>query len=307
MDSEADMSLLKVTLFGSIRVAHNTWEDPVKLTPSIQALFAFLLLNRYRLYPREVLIEVFWAERDPGRARNCLNTALWRLRQAIEPGPIGEGTFLLTNDQGDIGFNNHSDYWLDIEIFEENLSSILNQPIERVNPVQVEHMERALELYEGDLLEGFYDDWALHHREYMRQLYLRSLAFLMDYHEHQRAYPKSIACGQRIVELDPLREEIHRNLMRLYVLNGQRPFALRQYETCRLTLLKEVGIAPMEETVSLYQSLLQGAAPPFTTPLVHSSEDIRQAIARLERTQITLLNAQQDFQKALDSLLDRLR
>jgi DNA-binding SARP family transcriptional activator len=112
------MGVLRISLFGSYDVCNS---DPptasVKLTRTIQSLLAFFLLEP-RLHSREVLAGMFWKEYDTGRARNCLNTALWRLRQALEPGSTPSVAYLLTNPYGDVGFNWESDHWLDVEIFE---------------------------------------------------------------------------------------------------------------------------------------------------------------------------------------------
>jgi hypothetical protein len=47
--------------------------------------------------------------------------------------------------------------------------------------------------------------------------------------------------------------------MRLYPEWGQRPLAARQYEICRLTLAKELGILPIEETQTLYGQIFPEA------------------------------------------------
>jgi DNA-binding SARP family transcriptional activator len=66
-----------------------------------------------------------------------------------------------------------------------------------------------------------------------------------------------LACGQRILDQDPLREEIHRDMMRLYLENGQRALAVRQYELCRECLRRELGISPMAETQQLSAQIVQ--------------------------------------------------
>src|SRR5262249_46702522 len=43
--------------------------------------------------------------------------------------------------------------------------------------------------------------------------------------------------------------------MRFYLGNGQRALAARQYEICRSTLAKELGIPPMEDTRQLYRQI----------------------------------------------------
>ena len=63
----------------------------------------------------------------------------------------------------------------------------------------------------------------------------------------------------RHLDMNSLREEIHREMMRSYVENGQRALALQQYEICQATLAKELGTSPMEDTQALYTQIFTEA------------------------------------------------
>lgn len=132
-------------------------------------------------------------------------------------------------------------------------------------------MERALALYQGELLEGFYADWALLARERWRRLYLNGLAQLMRYYAANAHFDKSLAYGQQILDVDPLREEIHRAMMELYLQNGQRALAVRQYERCCDLLERELDVPPMAETQLIFQQLMRqnptSSLPCPVTPL----------------------------------------
>ena len=60
--------------------------------------------------------------------------------------------------------------------------------------------------------------------------------------------------ARRWLRLDPLREEAHRQLMKLYAGTDQRPAALRQYQECVRILEEELGMPPSEETTAQYES-----------------------------------------------------
>lgn len=78
----------------------------------------------------------------------------------------------------------------------------------------------------------------------------------MQYYTHHHIYEKGIACGQKILKIDGLREEVHRHLMRLYVAHGERTLAIRQYEVCGRLLQEELGVLPMLETQAVYQEVM---------------------------------------------------
>src|SRR5438105_2122079 len=66
----------------------------------------------------------------------------------------------------------------------------------------------------------------------------------------------------RLLALDALHEPAHRALMRLYIAQGRRPAALRQYQTCVSSLRRELGVEPTAETQQVYSETLREAAAP---------------------------------------------
>lgn len=227
---------------------------------SVQHLLAFLLIKRHRLHPRPVLAGLFWGDSREERARSCLSTALWRLRKVLEPDGIPKGTYLVTTSSDEVGFNVDSDHWLDVAVFEESLAPVLTEPIESMKSGKADRLENALKLYRGELLNGCYENWALWERERLRSLHLDGLIHLMGYYRHHQVYDRAVSCGCTILEKEPLREGIQRDVMRLFIESGQRERAITQYQSCCRVLDEELGIGPMEETRQLYSQILSGSS-----------------------------------------------
>jgi tetratricopeptide (TPR) repeat protein len=76
----------------------------------------------------------------------------------------------------------------------------------------------------------------------------------------------ALAHARRWVELDSLHEPAHRELIRLYALNGDRGAALAQYRECVRTLSQELGVAPVEETAALFEQVSEGVLVPPPAP-----------------------------------------
>lgn len=286
------MSVLRIQLFGGVQLLRAD-DTAISLQPTVQIFLAYLLLNRHRPHCREVLSGLFWAERDESQARRCLSTALWRLRQELEPDGTQRGAFVVTTDSGEIGFNGRSDaYWLDIAAFEEKTGRGLNAASAEMGATEAQQLEEAAELYTGDLLEGFYDDWVLAHRERLRAQYIRCLDRLMRYHSRRQAYEQGIHYGRKILEMDPLREEIHRELIRLYEQNGERPQAVRQYQQCCQILTEEMDISPMPETQALYKQLIAANGRTAVIPVIKigegQPENLQQALQQLDQALLNL-------------------
>jgi DNA-binding SARP family transcriptional activator len=277
------MNILHVRLFGRVQVSHNNWKTEVNITRISQGLLAYLLLQRHRSHSRDELAALFWGEQSEDKARGCLNTALWRLRCALEPSGTPHETYLQGNHVGEVEFNRASRYWLDVAAFEEHVRRILVTPMETIEEKRVQKLRSVMQLYRGELLEGFYADWALRERERLRTLYLNGLAYLMKYERYQGNYENGLSYGRQILELDPLREEIHRELMRLYIENQQRPLAIRQYKACCEMLRAELDIEPMLETQALYAQIMLSGAPGQTEYAKEPSDHLRETLQDLQQ------------------------
>jgi len=303
------MSTLHIYLFGSMHLLVEGEQKNIRLPRGVQVLFAFLLLERHRTHSREVLAGKLWGDFAQDQARYCLNTALWRLRRIIEPDGLPRGTYLTSTPDGEIGFNCDSDYWLDIEDFTRTGDRILANPPDQLCPEELSEMENHLSLYTGDLLEGIYIDWILREREHIRSVYLNSLAYLMACYKSRGEFGKSLTYGLKLLELDPLREDIYREVMRLFQSNGQRALALRQYGICQKVLIEELGISPMEETRTLYQNILTETKRQAPVCEVSDTQriDLANALQTLEDVLQSFLQTQNQLKQTIQEIYDEIK
>ncbi len=209
-------------------------------TAKSQSLLAYLIVNRARAVPRERLIGMFWGERPERRARQSLSTALWHIRRCF---PEQEP---LEADAHQAQFV-HEPIWVDSEEFEAQAGLL--------DPLK---LESALSLYQGEFLEGFYDDWIVDERYRLQESYLNVLARLMQGYENQQRFADALSLAQRLLQDNPLREDAHRMAMRAYCHLGQRNAALEQYALCERSVQEELGVEPMPETNDLFQAIQAG-------------------------------------------------
>src|SRR5436190_1201588 len=121
----------------------------------------------------------------------------------------------------------------------------------------------ALALYGGELLpEDRYEDWTAGQREALRELHLALLLELAEHHAGLGDAAGAVEALQRAVVDDPLHEEAHRRLMRLFAEVGRRQQALAQYQQLRQTLRREYEADPDPETRRLFGDILAGRLDP---------------------------------------------
>lgn len=244
------MAYLQIRLFGSVVLKRDDELLEPFPTKESEQLFAFLLLNRGQLFSRDTLIRKLYTDEPESAARKRLRTAIWRIRSVIEPDGDRRDTYMSNVDRR-VGFHTNCNYWLDVQEFESNLDAVLQRPANELNDEQVRQLKRAVDLYRGDLLEGFYEDWCLWYQERLKLLLLTAIERLMNVSAVHADWPSAILHGHQLLRQDVLREHIHRDLMRFYYMLGDRPAALRQYEICAKLLRAELDIEPMRATTCL--------------------------------------------------------
>ena len=239
--------MLELKLFG-----HPEIHRDERLLTDIQlgkalALLAYLAVTG-RAHNRSVLAGLLWGDMSEARARDNLTKALGALRPQLAE--------YLTITRQTIAFDHDSDYWLDVEAFET-----------KVDNDSIALLQEAVQLYQGDFLDGFYvrnapefETWVLAQQARLKALALQALDTLVTHFagQDESGREQALEYAAHLIELEPWREETHRQMMQLLALSGQRGAALAQYETCRTILAEEFGVEPEAETTRLYEQIQTG-------------------------------------------------
>lgn len=292
------MAQLHICLLGDMQA---TWDNgrQLRLPPAAEALFSYLVLFQNRSHRREVLADLFWKERPYNKARRCLSTTLWRLKREL----ADSVSCLDTSSFGGVKFENLRLHWVDAVAFEKKAVLALSHPVSSMGDEDIIILEEATQLYRGQLLEDYYDEWVLQERERLNLLYLRCLGRLMRYHRHQRNWAKSILYGQKILLVDPLREQVHRELIQLHSENGQRSLAVQQYEFCRRILHNELGIEPMMETQAVYQHAMGQIQRSSSAAMLHRGELTEPLLQKIDAVMMELVQAQEQLRSIREQVL----
>jgi len=288
------MTQLTISLLGPLKITLDGEPITDFATDKARALLAYLVAEADHPHRRDTLAGLLWPDRPQRKARQNLRQTISYLRQAIRDRDENgdSGPFLLVSRQT-VQFNPDCDYWLDVAAFTTLVKAYKGHQHRRLEtclPCK-RRMEQVAELYHGDFLTHFslsdsslFEEWALLKREWLHREAVEALYHLANYYERRGDYERARHYAWRQVELEPWREEAHRQLMRLLALDGQRSTALAQYETCRRALAEELGVGPTAETVTLYERIQAGEdftplaplynLPPAPTPFVGREEEL---------------------------------
>lgn len=270
MSDAAQRLELQTSFMGGLRLHLGEYDLTRSALPKkAQAILCYLILNP-RTHSRQEIAGKFWPEVSESKARVSLRVALNKMKEQHLD------TFLIA-PRPTIAFDHDTNYWCDVEAFE----NILNE-FRRADEKDINLLKEAVDLYRGDFLDGFdaedafgFDEWMLNQREYLRQLALHALDDLVNLFLGDNQFAAGIEYAHRLLELEPWRESAHRQLMWLFARSGNRPAALEQYEKCKEILLNDLGIEPDPETTAVYQEIknLEYSTRPFQ-PLPPLSESL---------------------------------
>ena len=250
------MPTLRVYLFGKFCVRRDEQVLDGFDARKVQELFCYLLLHRDHSLPRETLASILWPDTTTVQSKKSLRQALWQLQSALGSHNESVSDRVLLVEPEWIRLNSEADFWLDIAVLENAFQLVQKVPGHELDTQQAQILQDAVQLYQGPLLEGWYQDWCLYERERLQSMYLAMLDKLMGYCEVRRDYETGLLYGMRIMCYDRARERTHRRLMRLHYLNGDRSAALRQFEQCAAALEEELNVSASKGTVALHEQIL---------------------------------------------------
>ncbi len=251
------MPTLHIQLLGDFRLAYG--DTPLTSIESarLQSLLAYLVLHRRAPQPRHHLAFLLWPDSSEAQARTNLRYLLHQLRRALPDVDM----FLCAKGMT-LQWRTDAPFTLDATDLEGAMAQA-DQAEQTGKQVEMQMaLEKAVALYQDDLLLSCYDDWILPERERLRQLFIEALERLILLLENKRDYSKAIRYAQRLLQHDPLHEATYRHLMRLHALSGDRAGAVRVYHTCETILERELAVGPSPATREVYERLLNMEALP---------------------------------------------
>lgn len=302
------MCRLQFYLFGRFRLHCD--EDPTLCLEGqkVQELLCYLLVHRDKHHFREKLATILWENGSSDQGKQYLRRALWQLQSAIDPATHPE-LDLITVDADWLQINPAAAYWCDVGQFEDAYRAAEGIRGRDLDQAMASRLHAATRLYQGDLLENWYQDWCIVERERLQNIFLTMLDKLMGYCEHGQEYERGIHYGNQILRCDIARERTYRRLMRLDYLAGNRTGALRRYERCTVVLRQELGVEPGRRTVLLYEQIKADRLPaPELLQSVSGSlpGSLSDLLCYLEAVQANLARAQRQVMEDIESIKSAL-
>lgn len=244
------MSVLRIFLFGEPRLEYGGKTLPLPQRDSLLCLLARLVLQPGKMLGRKNLAFALWPAVSEAEALANLRRHLYLIRSLLPP---AAHELLLISSQT-VSCQSSSSVWVDVIAFEQAGDSL-------------EEIERAVELYRGDLTEGVEgDDFLIARRHILRTRFLSMLKKLAHGYAERGNPARALDWTRRLILDDPWDEETVRLKMTLEAQTGNRAAALDTYQSLARKLMRELNTQPMPETMALYSDILHNRLPRLAAP-----------------------------------------
>ncbi len=194
-----------------------------------------------------LLADALWPDSEADAGVNSLQVAVYRLRRWLkreEALVVADGTLRL-----DPAF-----CWVDAWAFDRIVEKL--RKLDPGDPGWEEKAREALDLYRGGLFaRELTQGWMLAPREQRHRGLMWLATHLGDHLEHRAAVGDAVQLYQRILDIEPVAEELYRRLMACQSRMGNRTEALDTYRRCREHLAAALSVAPSGETERLHLAL----------------------------------------------------
>ncbi|HIW33750.1 MAG TPA: response regulator [Candidatus Paenibacillus intestinavium] len=229
--------------------AQKVGEESVVLrwrTTKIKELFAYLLHNRGQVVSKDILIQLLWPEIEEQKGITNLQTSIYRIRQMMKEQGLEEVLLISYTQFGYVlelnGLLIDAEQW-DLDL--RDLSPISRQTV-------ADH-QRLFAAYTGDYLgeDDYY--WAETERQRLKTMWLQHAGGLATYYINNEKEMDALSIYQRVVQHDPMLEEGHLAIMRIYAgLNDSSSVEI-QYEHMVSALQQEADMNPSDEVMTWYR------------------------------------------------------
>lgn len=239
-----DTTRPRLQLCGTWRLRR--YGNAVPVRPNEQRLLALLALRGSQ--PRTQLSGMLWPESSEAQATASLRSAIWRLRRSIP--------WTLSLARSDLGLGD------DLAVDAVELRRAARALIDGSDPTSdaaAWHAELLVQA--GELLAGWFDDWALIERERFRQLRVHALEAHAARLATRHRYAEALDAAFTALAAEPFRESSHQLIARIHLTEGNLSEAIRAYQLYHRLL--------GEELIQQSQQARQAPSRPTITDIQH--------------------------------------
>lgn len=236
---------ISITCFGHFEVSR--WGQPISLCANRkgQAILRYLVAATEHSASSDKLQALFWPEDKMEAAQHKLHIAMSSLRRSLQQGDTS------SSQQNYIHYKDHI-YTLNPSLLlHTDVGAFLTYYQRGLQDTQERILcyEEACRLYTGPfLVEDLYADWSSLQRERLSHTYLSMCDTLANHYFQVQSYEEAETWAIALLRENKYDEAAHRLLIQIYVVQGRRHDAMKQYRLCEDILRQDLGVGPLPQT-----------------------------------------------------------
>lgn len=249
---------LTINMLGPVRIFRDVEKQfaaDAWTTKRARDILCFIATSRHRRVAKDVLIDTFWPDDDQTVVEKNFHPTISHIRKALNSRQTFKQNFLIFRD-GAYQLDPALSCRIDTEEFERLIAEAETAKRDKDNAALRERLDAANALYQGDFMDGNYDDWAEELRHYYSEQHSRVLGALAKLSFAEKRWAATITLAEQILEADPFREDIHRLIMKTHGAQGKPASVKKHFDSMAELMKKELGIEPSAETKSVLKLLM---------------------------------------------------
>jgi len=232
-------------------------------------LLIYLLIYCELKHTKEKILEIFFSDLSPASADNVFHQAVTNLRNAVNPfNPVELGVKLMSKKDKQptktVSFISYEDkilqvtpgYLYKVDTIEFSrlhgkIKSLQTQKNEKVILAQ-----KAIDLYKGEFLPGYFDDWIEELRTVLQHKFIEICEELILHLEKDGSFNDIIFYSEKLIKEDKLHEAAFISIIKAYSNTGNEKMAKKKFSQLLKNYKEEFDEKPSKDTLNRIEEIL---------------------------------------------------
>lgn len=223
-------------------------------------LLVFLMSDPTRIHTKDEIMDIFFDDLPADKADVVYHSAIYNIRTALKiydiksdkPKRSKDKTYdynpqyILYEDKT-LRLNPDFYYTSESVEFEKHYNKTRLSALS--NEEKITHSIKAIEMYKGDFLPGYYDSWCEELRVKYKNMYITLCEELIKILETEARHEEVIKYSELLLKEDKLNDQVHLSIINAYAKLGNIKMAKSRYEIMLKIYDEELGEKPQPKTL----------------------------------------------------------
>jgi DNA-binding SARP family transcriptional activator len=230
-------------------------------------LLAYLMSDPHKVHTKDEIMDIFFDDMPADKADAVYHSAIYNIRTALKiydiksdkPKRSKDKTYdynpqyILYEDKT-LRLNPDFYYTSDNIEFEKLYNKSMLPALS--NEEKISHSIKAIEIYKGDFLPGYYDSWCEELRVKYKNMYIALCEELIKLLEVEIRYEEVIKYSELLLKEDKLNDSTHISIINANAKLGNIKMAKSRFEIMFKIYNEEFGEKPQPKTLAKINSIL---------------------------------------------------